>query len=169
MTTIYPRFIGIDGNGDYVWELADGRWTWGNDPYDAAARKRTFTPDRYVDKYGDPVTLTNLPTRLRELRPESVTPAAAPEPAEDPTTPVTNHKAGAHHALVVTLQVLDEWIRGAKENHEALEHRGREGRGKECWRSFAPSDIRHMINDAARELGLAEFAAPADPEEDKAL
>lgn len=81
MTVVYPRFIGMDDNGDFVWELADGRWTWGSDPYDAACRKRTFTPDRYEEKYGKPKPLADLgpkwPSRLRELRPESVTPAAS--------------------------------------------------------------------------------------------
>lgn len=70
--------------------------------------------------------------------------------------------------LGAVLQVLDGWVQGAKENHEAMGHRG-ENTGSECWRTFAPSDIRNMINDAATELGLATFAAPTDPEEDKAL
>lgn len=72
------------------------------------------------------------------------------------------------HALGVVLQALDGWVQGAKENHEAMGHRG-ENTGSECWRTFAPSDIRRIINDAATELGLAEFAAPTEPEEDKAL
>jgi hypothetical protein len=57
------------------------------------------------------------------------------------------------------LRMLDAWIVIAKENHEAGE--------EECWRTFAPSDIRNMINDVARELGLAEFPAPTHPEEDR--
>jgi hypothetical protein len=52
---IYPRFLGIDGSGDFVWELATGRWTWGDDPHAAATRERTFEPERYVGKYGRPV------------------------------------------------------------------------------------------------------------------
>jgi hypothetical protein len=52
---VYPRFLGVDSNGDFVWELASGRWTWGDDPYQANQRQRTFTADRYLDKYG-PVT-----------------------------------------------------------------------------------------------------------------
>jgi len=52
---IYPRFLGYDGSGDYVWELADGRWTWGVSPRDAADRARTFEPVRYIEKYGRPV------------------------------------------------------------------------------------------------------------------
>jgi hypothetical protein len=77
------------------------------------------------------------------------------QPGEDPET------TGARQALVRMLSVLDGWIEGARENHDALGHRG-ENRGEECWRSFAPSDIRNMVNDVARELGLAEFPVPAN-------
>ena len=90
----------------------------------------------------------------------------------DGTKTRTLHQEGAEGAslaLYCLLVNLDGWIQGAKENHEALEHQGRESRGEECWRSFAPSDIRNMINDVARELGLSEFPAPTDPEEDRPL
>lgn len=73
--------------------------------------------------------------------------------------------ADKRQALAIVRAVLDDWIRGAKENHEALGHR-RENRGEECWRTFAPSDFRNMINDAARELGVDEFSLPDAPEED---
>lgn len=87
-----------------------------------------------------------------------------------PTRGVTRNEqeTGAYLALVAMDRALDSWIEGAKENHQALEHRN-ENTGEECWRSFAPSDIRNIINDVARELGLAEFRAPAEPEEDKPL
>ena len=74
--------------------------------------------------------------------------------------------ADKRQALAIVRAVLDDWIRGAKENHEAMDH-SRENRGSECWRTFAPSDFRNMINDAARELGLQEFPLPEVPEEDK--
>lgn len=74
--------------------------------------------------------------------------------------------ADKRQALAIMRAVLDDWIKGAKENHEALGHR-HENRGEECWRSFAPADIRTMINDAASELGLEPFPAPSEPEEDK--
>lgn len=72
---------------------------------------------------------------------------------------------GRRDALETVLEVLDGWIQGAKENHEAMEHRN-ERIGEECWHRFAPSDIRNMINDAAQELGLVEFPVPAHPQED---
>lgn len=154
---VYPRFIGVDDSGDYVWELESGRWTFGDDPYSAATRTRTFEPERYLDKYG--------PLEIKGVFSSAVVAA----PVEDRTTPVTNRKNGMHRALEVTLQTLDGWIEGVKSNHEAMGHGGRESTGSECWRTFSPSDIRRMINDAARELGLAEFPVPTDPEEDKAL
>jgi hypothetical protein len=64
------------------------------------------------------------------------------------------------------LGMLDGWIEGARENHDAMGHKY-ENRGEECWTQFHPADIRNMINDVARELGLAEFPAPAKPKEDE--
>jgi hypothetical protein len=69
--------------------------------------------------------------------------------------------ADKRQALAIVRAVLDDWIKGARENHEAMGHRA-EPVGSECWRSFHPQDIRNMINDAARELGLTEF--PTVPE-----
>lgn len=59
-------------------------------------------------------------------------------------------------ALHEVLAVLDGWIEGAKENHEALYHRG-ELAGEECWTRFHPQDIRNMVDDAARALGVADL------------
>lgn len=68
-------------------------------------------------------------------------------------------------ALYTVLVTLDSWIEAAVEHHAAMGHRD-EKTGDECWRSFAPSDFRDMINDAARELGLSEFPLPEKPKED---
>lgn len=46
-----PLWMGVDNTGDHVWRLPNGRWTWGETAQDAMARERTFTPDRYVEKY----------------------------------------------------------------------------------------------------------------------
>jgi hypothetical protein len=75
-------------------------------------------------------------------------------------------KAAASLALSRMLSMLDGWIEGARENHDGLDHRG-ENRGSECWTEFHPADIRNMINDVARELGLAEFPKPGTPKEDE--
>jgi hypothetical protein len=151
----YPRFIGVDSNGDFTWELESGRWTWGETPYDAATRQRTFTPDRYQEKYG-PVTLRApfLPTK------KSPFPGAASAPAPDAVVDRGGSlgaagERGAHRALKRLLDVLDGWIEGARSNHDALDHRG-EPMGGECWTQFHPDDIRAMVNDAAREMGVAE-------------
>lgn len=54
---VYPRYLGVDDSGSCTWELADGRWCWADDPYHAARQRRTFTPERYVDKYGTPTPI----------------------------------------------------------------------------------------------------------------
>jgi hypothetical protein len=69
-------------------------------------------------------------------------------------------------ALTTMLTILDSWIEGARANHEAMAHRG-ENRGDECWRNFAPSDIRRMVNDAATDLGVTPFPLPEKPLEDR--
>lgn len=54
---IFPRFLGLDDGGDFVWELEDGRWTWGEDPHHAVRQTRTFDPERYVVKFGEPTPI----------------------------------------------------------------------------------------------------------------
>jgi len=54
---IFPRFLGLDDGADYVWELEDGKWTWGVDPDEALAHSRTFLPEDYVIKFGAPTRL----------------------------------------------------------------------------------------------------------------
>lgn len=56
-TVIYPRFLGIDTSGDSVWELADGRWTFGDEPWSAVDKTRKFEPERYIVKYGVPTPI----------------------------------------------------------------------------------------------------------------
>lgn len=159
-TVVYPRFLGVDDHGDMVWELADGRWTWADDPLMATQRRRTFEPSRYLEKYG--------PVKVPEMFSAVVVPAPAEaKPARiDTGGPLgAPGRRGAHRALAKMMEVLEGWIEGAQSNHEACDHRG-ENTGSECWRQYAPSDIRNMINDAAREIGLAEFSAPTHPQED---
>jgi hypothetical protein len=157
--TIYPRFLGVDSNGDFVWELASGRWTWGDDPFQANTRQRTFTPDRYLEKYGP----------VEPLAPSGLL-GHAPVPAEAPAPAVVEESHEGSHlalgALAAMLRILDDWIEGAHSNHEGMDHRG-EPVTEECWTRFHPADIRNMINDAARELGLDEFPKPANPREDE--
>lgn len=69
-------------------------------------------------------------------------------------------------ALQAVLDALDGWIEGARSNHAGWEHRD-EPVGSECWRQFTPADIRTMINDAAREVGLEEFPKPVAPMENR--
>jgi hypothetical protein len=84
------------------------------------------------------------------------------------STPETQSRADKRQALAIFRAVLDDWVRTARENHEALGHRG-EIPGEECWKNFHVSDVRSMINDTARELGLEPFPVPATgtAEEDK--
>jgi hypothetical protein len=68
-------------------------------------------------------------------------------------------QAAKSTALAAMLGTLDGWIEGQRANHDALGHRA-EPVGEECWRQFAPADIRSMVNDAAREVGVHEFTLP---------
>ena len=89
-----------------------------------------------------------------------------PSPQPAPAAVKASALAAAQRAaLLAVLDALDGWIEGARENHGALEHR-HENKGEECWRSFAPEDIRRMVNDAAREVGLKPFPYPNVPKED---
>jgi hypothetical protein len=71
---------------------------------------------------------------------------------------------GHRQALAALLGILDDWIAGARENHAAMGH-STELKDDECWTRFHPADIRTMINDAAREMGIHEFPKPANPPE----
>jgi hypothetical protein len=158
MTTIYPRFLGVDGSGDFVWELADGRWTWGDDPHAASTRERTFEPERYIGKYGRPIGLTETIDRKAE---------ADEDPAQFVNryaVPTPDETTVAGEVLCALLAALDGWIEGARENHDALGHRG-ENRGEECWTQWHPSDFRSMVNDVASQFGVPEFPRPEVPKE----
>lgn len=90
--------------------------------------------------------------------------------AQAPTAPVAAPEGptlddAMRTALQAVLDSLDGWIEGAQANHDGIGHRG-ELVGGECWRSFAPGDIRNMVNDAAREIGVAQFPYPSQPKED---
>lgn len=162
---VYPRFIGVDSNGDFVWELPTGRWTWGDDPYSVVTRERTFTPDRYLEKYGPvrPLVIVRSESGQPPIMVLAKPGEVQPEPPEPAPPGVVDRggvlgvagQRGAYRALKRVLDVLDGWIDGAKANHDALEHRG-ESTGDECWTRFHPDDIRNMVNDAAREVGVTE-------------
>lgn len=125
-----------------------------------------------ANQYGGLLTvLTEIRDRLPESDTEDVPTKALTIHHLDGTKTVTltrPAKEAVNMALTAMLGMLDGWIEGAQEDHEAMGHRD-ENRGSECWRSFAPADIRNMINDAARELGLTEFPAPVEPREDQGL
>lgn len=50
--------------------------------------------------------------------------------------------------MFVMRRVVKDWEAGAKENHEALQHRG-----TDCCDTFTVEEIMRMIDDAERELG----------------
>lgn len=160
-SAVYPRFLGVDGSGDFVWEMESGRWTWGDDPHDANGKTRTFEPERYIEKYGRPIGLTETIDRKAEADED---PAEVAKRYARPTL-LAEGKEAASLALYSLLVNLDGWIEGQHSNHEASGHRG-ENRGEECWRLWAPADFRSMVNDVARELGISEFPKPESPKED---
>lgn len=55
MAGLEISYLGVDETGDRVFRLPDGRWTWGEDPQDAAKNPVRFDPERYVEKYRWPV------------------------------------------------------------------------------------------------------------------
>lgn len=110
-----------------------------------------------------------LITALHEIRdrlpaPET-TATAAPIATPTASTPGSLHRVAKSQALYAVLAELDAWIEAAQQHHDDTEHRG-EDVGQECWRNFAPSDIRHMINGAARSLMISEFPLPDTGRED---
>ena len=93
-----------------------------------------------------------------------------PAPAQAAAAPLKGSELAdaKRHALRAVLEVLDGWIEGAQSNHDACDHRG-ESQGSECWRSFTPADIRAIVNDAAREVGVKPYPTPRNPVEDRPL
>lgn len=67
-----------------------------------------------------------------------------------PPNPV---KDAMRETLDAVSDVLASWVNGAKENHDALGHRG-EPVGEECWTRFHAGDITNMIDDAAHQVGI---------------
>lgn len=174
-TKSYPHFLGTDSNGDFVWELPTGRWTWGDDPYQAATRQRTFTPDRYLEKYGPVkalVTVESHPGKapvvkvagevvpmLGPIDPEIIPPGptvaaltAAQKLVERDGTPETNKLVGACNALAAMARAAKGWAEGSAQNEIDL---GRRDRKPADEQEFRLADILNMINDAAREVGVA--------------
>lgn len=92
----------------------------------------------------------------------------APTPSQEPArAPKDSELAAAKRAaLQAVLTALDGWIEDAQANHGAMDHRY-ENRGEECWKSFAPSDFRNMVNSAAEEVGVKTFPEPSKAKEDE--
>jgi hypothetical protein len=89
------------------------------------------------------------------------TPPAADPATEDDVPELVDRivRRARFEALRTMLGVLDSWIDGAAENHEAMSHRD-----NDCCRDFAPADIRRMVNDAAAELRVPEpYRAEVSP------
>lgn len=107
---------------------------------------------------------------IMQANTDRVTPTGAARlvavPADAILPTPADPRAAQSQALYAMLVNLDGWIDGAKENHEALEHRG-ENIGSECWRSFEAADIRTMVNDVCRELGIQPFPIAAVNVEDR--
>lgn len=175
MTAVYPRFLGVDGSGDFVWELETGRWTWGDSPRDAAFRGRTFEPARYIEKYGRPIPFVRIEEETgKAIMADTIDRKAEADldPVElarqyaPPVTDETDRKALVSSVLYAFLVNLDGWIEGARSNHDALGHRD-EPMQDECWTRWHPADIRSMVSDVAHEFGVGEFPKPEHPKEAK--
>lgn len=124
-----------------------------------SALRDTVTGERGTDNQG-----TAYAKVIRDV------PVRVDVPARPSEVPVARSMAdalalGHRQALSALLGILDDWIEGAHSNHGAMAHRG-EDVGSECWRQFAPADIRVMVTDAARELGVSMTPATRAPVED---
>lgn len=138
-----------------------GGWTlWAAETDDAAA------PPLYTARSRTPKQILTL---LAVILNEAPTVKVAPPEVNSGLSagkPPAIFKPNARLTLQAMLATLDGWIEGAYENHQAMEHRN-ENTGEECWRKFEPSDIRHMINDTARDLGVTEFVIDGIGKEDQ--
>lgn len=64
-----------------------------------------------------------------------------------------------YDALREMSRALDGWMRGAKDNHDAMDHRDCD---PNCWTTFHAVDVRSMIADAASAAGTTWPAAGLD-------
>ena len=150
-SVIYPRFLGKDDSGDFVWELADGRWTWGDDPLQAADRKRTFAPDRYVEKYGAPQPLPGEGSpKQAEAEPLQVSAEALEAATREAFA--DGQRRGAEKALAAMAGQAKGWAEGSAENQQAMGSRDARPAHEQ---EFMLADILRMVDDAAREAGVA--------------
>lgn len=102
---------------------------------------------------------------LRELRDRLPQPPAVPADDILAAVKASALAAAKRKALRAVLDALDGWIEKAASFHRCYCTEA-EPKGKECWRAFAPADIRDMVNQACREVGLLEFPVPKLPRED---
>jgi hypothetical protein len=134
-----------------------------NDTQDTA--REQWAPRRQVERAApirealDKVAAAAYEAVEAALAAQASTPAAAgPDPAtDDDSNELLDRivRRAQYTALRAMLDVLDGWIEGAAENHEAMSHRD-----NDCCRDFAPADIRRMVNDAAAELRVPALYVP---------
>lgn len=104
--------------------------------------------------------LRRVVTDLAELHGvpvESLLPAADPATTDDtPELAERIVRRAQYDALRRMRIMVESWVAQQQEEHEANGHR-REDVGQPCWNRWHPNDIRTMINDTARELGVPEM------------
>lgn len=128
----------------------DGGWNlWatekGTDAEAAIYTARGRTRDQII----------NLLRSIVDDSPAPITTAVVTEPTGSSALFTRTAQGSALHAM---LDTLNGWSKDTRSNHEALGHRG-EDRGSECWISFTITDIRDMINETARALGIPTLYA----------
>lgn len=119
------------------------------------------TPEGQAARMSPPAPIAEALDRVSAAAREAVEAAIAA--AEDRPDPATTDdfadlvdrmvRRAQYLALRAVLDSLDGWIEGDKANHDAMEHRN-ENTGSECWTNYHPDDVRTMVQDAARDLGL---------------
>ncbi len=151
------------------------RWLTGTVLYRALVeglRPDAGLNDALADQARRDADLLGLDKLIRERMVEAVeqVPAATPGPARDARgrfmrsgrpvdlsqmNPVVDQVSGVN-ALREVLAAVDGGEMVARENHDALGHRGE---SDPCWETFHVTDIRNMVADAARASGLVDLAA----------
>ena len=128
------------------------------DLLDAAAEQ--VAPVTMGQHFASTVYVPVLDVPMRDEKPAR----AADKPAG--VSRVAATALGQRQALQTLLKALDGWIARTRENHTANGHRG-EPVGGECWRSLHPEDVRTLVNDVSRAMGLGIFPHPYSPVEDR--
>jgi len=158
------------------WHWKLGRIDWQPEPAPVVEPEVAFEPvnatehvnalvdtiKRLANTLGVPLALLAPPSEQRATDLSDVLATLAAADPDGPDLARLNEallkraiRRAAYDMGKALLDVLDGWIEGQQENHEAMGHRD-----TDCCDTFEPDDIRRMVNDAARVMGAPEPYRP---------